>query len=103
MIPGEPRWHRSTRVLFAVAFFLVWLEAVACFAYFRVLSRSATPVPTPEFSAAIVNHSHVFYVAARQKHLYNLLLVTMGISISAIMLTGFLLHYCIGVKIFRNR
>ena len=103
MIPGEPRWHRTTRALFIVAFFLVWLEAVSCFAYFGVLARGASPIPTPEFSAGIVNHGHVFYVAARQKHLYQLLLTSMGIGIPTIMATAFLLHYVVGVKIFRNR
>ncbi|MDR3748219.1 MAG: hypothetical protein P4M04_08735 [Acidobacteriota bacterium] len=76
---------------------------MGCFAYFVILARGASPVATPELGAGIVNHSHVFYVAIRQKHVYDLSLQTMRIGIPGIMLTGFILHYLVGVKIFHNR
>ena len=103
MVPREPRWHRVARALFAVMFILVWLEAVGCFVYFMILAREGSPVATCELGAGIVNHGHVFYVAASEKKFYELLLTMMKIGIPSIMLTGFLLHYLVGVKIFANQ
>ena len=102
-LPTEPRWHRTARVLFTVAFFAVWFEAVGCFLFFAHLARGGSPVPTPELTAPIVNHSHVFYVAASQKRLYDALLTTMGVGIPGIMVTGLVLHHLVGVKIFNRR
>jgi hypothetical protein len=51
----------------------------------------------------VVNHGNVFYVAAWQKHLYDLMLTTMFFAIPGIMLSGFILHYVVGVKIFTGR
>lgn len=103
LIAGEPRWHRTVRVLYTVAFFVVWLEAVGCFVYFMNLSKGASPIPTPELAAGIVNHGHVFYVAVWQKCIYDLLLTMMGVGIPAIMVIGPLLHHVVGVKIFNRR
>jgi hypothetical protein len=99
----EPSWHRTVRTLFIVAFFLVWLESVGCFVCFMILSSGASPVATPELTASVVNHSQVFYVAEWQKHLYDVLLKMMQIGIPGIMITAFVLHYGVGVKIFTNR
>ncbi len=103
VIAGEPRWHRTVRILYTVAFFLVWLEGVGCFLYFRSLANAGSPVATPELAAGIVSHGHTFYVAASQKRIYDLLLTTMGAGIPAIMLSGFVLHYVVGVRIFNRR
>ena len=96
----EPRWHRTVRSIYTIAFVLVWLEAVGCFVSFLVLSRGASPVATPTLAAGIVDHGRVFYVAAWQKQLYDLLLAAMFIGIPSIMLAGFILHYLVGVRIF---
>jgi hypothetical protein len=101
--PSEPQWHRTVRTLFIVAFVLVWLESMACFICFSILTRGASPVATPEFSASVVDHNNVCYIAAWQKQLYELMLTTMKFAIPGIMLTGFLLHCLIGVKIFTGR
>jgi hypothetical protein len=101
--PVEPQWHRTARVLYVVAFVLVWLEALGSFVCFLILSRGGSPVPTAHFAASVVNHGNVFYVAAWQKHLYDLMLTTMFFAIPGIMLTGFILHYVVGVKIFTGR
>ena len=89
--------------LYQVMFILVWLEGVGCFVYFQVLARAGSPVATHELAASVVNHGHVFYVAASQKRLYELLLRMMKIGIPGIMLTGLFLHHLVGVKIFTNR
>jgi hypothetical protein len=102
LTPGEPRWHGGVRIAFMIAFFLVWLEAMSCFACFQMLLHKGSQVATPELAAAIVNHSRVFYVTVGQKQLYDLLLTTMMISIPGIMLTGLVLHFVVGVRIFRN-
>jgi hypothetical protein len=91
------------RTLFVIAFVLVWLEGVGCFVCFSILTRVASPVATPEFSATVIDHTNVFYVAAWQKQLYELMLTTMRFAIPGIMLTGFLLHYLVGVTIFTSR
>ena len=75
-----------------LAFFLVGLEAMSCFAYFQMLLRKSSPVATPEHAAAIVNRSRLIYVTVGQKELYDLLLTAMMISIPGIMLTGVILH-----------
>ena len=85
-----------------IAFLLVWLEAASCFGYFQMLLRKGSPVATPEIAAAIVNHSRIFYVTVGQKQLYDLLLRAM-IGIPGIMLTGVILHFVVGVKIFQRR
>jgi hypothetical protein len=102
-VSDEPRWHRKVRILFILAFFVVWLEAASCFGYFQMLLRRGSPVVTSELSAAIVNHSQVFYVAGRQKQLYELLLRMMMIGIPGIMLAALILHFLVGVKIFARR
>ena len=102
-IAGEPRWHRKVRVLFTIAFFLVWFEGAGCFLYFMRLANAGSPVPTPELAAGIVSHGRTFYVAAGQKRIYDLLLTTMAVGIPAIMLSGLLLHHVVGVKIFHRR
>jgi hypothetical protein len=100
---GEPGWHRTVRALYVVTFIVVWLEAVGCFVYFQILARGGSPVATSELAASVVNHGHAFYVAVRQKQLYELLLTMMKIRIPGTIITGLLLHYLIGVKIVANR
>jgi hypothetical protein len=51
----------------------------------------------------VIDHNNVFYVAAWQKQLYELMLTTMRFAIPGIMLTGFLLHHLVGVTIFTSR
>ena len=87
----EPQWHRTVRTLYVGAFVLVWLEALGSFLFFLILTRSASPVPTPHLVASVANHGNVFYVASLQKHLYDLMLTTMFFAIPGIMLTGFIL------------
>jgi hypothetical protein len=76
--PTEPRWHGRARTLFKVAFVLVWVEAVACFLCFRSLIKGSSPVATPELTARLVDHSHVYFVATSQKHFFDLLLTVMN-------------------------
>ena len=59
----EPRWKRTVRTLFVVAFVLIWLEAMGCFVFFLILSREGSSVPTRELAAPVVNHGQAFYVA----------------------------------------
>ena len=99
----EPRWHRTVRTAYTVAFVLVWIEAVGCFMFFLLLARGGSPVATPALTASIVNHGRVFYVAAWQKQLYDLLLTAMFIGIPSIMLGGLILHHLVGVRIFSAR
>jgi len=98
----EPQWHHTVRTLYVGAFVLVWLEALGSFLFFLILTRSASPVPTPHLVASVVNHGNVFYVASWQKHLYDLMLTTMFFAIPGIMLTGFILPYVVGFKIFHR-
>ena len=74
---------------------------------FRILScsgeREESPVATRQLSASIVNHSQVFYVPVWHKELYDLMLMVMMIGIPTIMLTGLVLHYLVGVRIFTAR
>ena len=51
LIAGEPRWHRTVRILYTVAFFVVWVEAVGCFTCFMTLAKGGSPVATPELAA----------------------------------------------------
>lgn len=103
LTPDEPRWHGKVRVAFMIAFILVWLEAVSCFAYFQMLLRKASPVPSADLAATVTNHSRVFYVTLQQKQTFYLLLAVMKFAIPAIMLTAVLLHHAVGVKIFNRR
>ena len=99
---AELGWHRIVRALYVVMFVVVWLEAVGCFVYFQILARRGSQVATRELTASVVNHGHVFYVAVRQKQLYERLLSMMKIGIPGTMLTGLFLHYLVGVKIVAN-
>jgi len=82
---------------------LVWLEGIGCFVCFRILAGTGSPVATTELAASVVDHDNVFYVAAWQEQLYDLMLTTMRFAIPGIMLTGFSLHYIVGVKILTDR
>jgi hypothetical protein len=99
----EPRWHGEVRKLYTVAFVLVWLEAVGSFVCFLILAREGSPVATLRLSAAVVNHSQIFYVPVWHKELYHLMLTVMMIGIPTIMLIGFVLHHLVGVRIFTGR
>jgi len=76
---------------------------MACFVCFVVLARGGSPVATPELTATVVDHGHVFYVSVWQKQLYDVLLTLMMIGIRRIMITGLVLHHVVGVRMFTDR
>jgi hypothetical protein len=100
--PSEPRWHRVARGIFGCLFLLVWLEGVAFFYYHGKVFSGGSPTPTATQTDPISDHGNAVYVTHNQKVQLDRMETMMFTSIPAILVSGFLLHFLVGVKLFPN-
>lgn len=100
--PSEPRWHRVARGIFSCLFMLVWLEGVASFYYHGKVFSGGSPTPTATQTDPISDHGNTVYVTHAQKLQLDRMEVMMFTGIPAILLSGFVLHFLVGVKLFPN-
>ena len=91
------------RTLFVIAFVLVWLEGVGCFVCFSILTNSGIARCYTRVLGNCDRSQQCLLRRRRQKQLYDLMLTTMKFAIPGIMLSGFLLHHLVGIKIFESR
>jgi len=98
--PAEPDWVRIVRVVYSVAFVAVWLEFMAFFYFDTSGLRSGSATMTATKTWALSDHGAIVYVSAAQgatiQWLGTIAFVCMPIAI----LSGFFLHYVLGVRLF---
>jgi hypothetical protein len=101
--PTGPRWQRVARTIYSIAFFLVWLEFLAFFYYSGKTFRDGSPVPTQTQTEPMTEHGKTVYVRRDQKAISDELERLGFIGIPTVLVSGLLLHFVVGVKIFENR
>jgi len=100
--PLEANWKRVLRIVFAAFFWAVWLEGAGFFYYFEVTYGSGSPHPTVTQTAELSNHGEFVYITPAQKSRIQLLEVAMIMGIPSAMVTALVLHFVLGVKIWRR-
>jgi hypothetical protein len=100
--PNDPTWKRVVRGIYVVAFVLIWLEGMAFFYVHERYVREGSPRPTPTQTESVNEHGTLVYLTHDEMQINNILSTVMMIGIPAIMLSGFLLHFIAGVRMFSN-
>lgn len=98
----EPRWHRIARGIFSCLFLLVWLEGVAFFYYHGKVFSSGSSTPTATQSDPISDHGNTVYITHAQKVQLDRMETMMFTGVPAILVSGLVLHFLVGVKLFPN-
>jgi hypothetical protein len=98
----DPRWMRMVRGAFSVLFILIWIEAMAFFYVHERFVDSGTPQPTPTRTQYVNEHGTFVYFTDDEMRVHNLLETIMMIGIPGIILSGFVLHFIVGVPVFSN-
>jgi hypothetical protein len=97
-----PQWQRVIKTVFSVVFFLVWLEFLVFFYYSGKTFSEGSPVPTQTKTEPVTDHGKTAYIKPDQKVLRDNLELFGFIGIPSALLSGFLLHFVFGIKIFDN-
>lgn len=100
--PLEPRWHRVARGIYTCLFLMLWLAGVSFFYYSGKTFRSGSPSPTSTQTEPMSDHGNVVYVTRAQKARLDRLETMMFTGIPTILVSGFALHFLVGVKLFPN-
>jgi hypothetical protein len=100
--PMEPQSHRIARVIFSCLFLLVWLEGGAFFYYHGKVFSGGSPTPTGTQTDPISDHGNTVHLTHAQKVQLDRMEIMMFTSIPAILVSGFVLHFLVGVKLFPN-
>ncbi len=98
----DPNWKRILRGAYSVAFFLVWLNFLVFFYISGKTFRDGLPAPTATHTDPMTQHGHTVYVTHDQKILADRLMLVAMTGIPAVLATGAILHFLVGVKIFDN-
>ncbi len=98
----EIRWKRVVRGVYTVTFMLLWVGGVAFFYFFGTSFRNGSPVPTASQSEPLTDHGKtVFTTRAEKQRIDRLQAVSWG-GIPLVLLSGVILHFIVGVKLFPN-
>ena len=100
--PLEPRWHKFVRGIYSCLFLLVWIEGVYFFNYFGKTFQSGSPTPTATQTEPISDHGKTVYITHAQKVQLDRMETMMFTGIPTILVSGFALHFLVGVKLFPN-
>lgn len=102
VVPTDPLWKRATRALYGIVFFLVWLACLASFYYSGVAVRDGSSRPTPTQTDPLNNPGQIVYIQHSQKVLIDFLEKVMSVGIPSVMVSGLILHFFLGVRLFPN-
>ncbi len=102
VVPTDPFWKRATRAVYGIVFLLVWLAGVASFYYFGVAFRDGSSRPTPTQTEPLNSHGQIVYVQHSQKVLIDFLQKVMFIGFPSVFVSGLILHFLLGVRLFPN-
>jgi hypothetical protein len=101
-VPSEPSWRRVVRGIYTCLFLLVWMNGASFFYYYGKTFRSGSPTPTSTQTDPISDHGTIVYVTHAQKVQLDRMETAMFAGIPSILVSGFVLHFLIGVKLFPN-
>jgi hypothetical protein len=100
--PAEPSWHRPIRAVYSVLFFAAWLSFVIFFYTDGVAIRDGSSTPTPTRIDFITEHGRDVYITPAQKLLHDRLQTASMLGIPLVLLSGAILHFLVGIKLFPN-
>jgi hypothetical protein len=102
VVSTDPLWKRATRAVYGIVFFLVWLACLASFYYFGGAVRDGLSRPTPTQTEPLNNRGQIVYIQHSQKVLVDSLEKVMSIGFPLVFVSGFILHFLLGVRLFPN-
>jgi hypothetical protein len=100
IVPQEPFWKRAVRTAYGVAYHLLWLDAAAFLYFSGVAFRDGSPTPTSTQTDMLIISGR--YVQHGLKVLIDYLLVVYLIGLMSLLVSGLILHFLLGVKLFPN-
>lgn len=99
---SEPGWMRVTKVTYTVVFMLVWVCGVASFYFFGTAFKNGSPEPTATQTEPLEDHGKTVYVTPSEKGRMHVLQLVLWVGIPLVLVTGAVLHFLVGVKLFPN-
>ena len=99
---NEANWKKVARGIFSVTFALIWVGGVASFFVYGKTFRQASPEPTATQDAPLVDHGHTVYITRAEKRQVDGFEMVSWIGIPIVLVSGFVLHFLVGVKLFPN-
>ncbi len=100
--PSEPNWKRFTKATYAVVFMLLWVCGVASFYLFGTAFKNGSPEPTATQTELLEDHGKTVYVTPTEKRRVHALQVVAGVGVPVVLISGAILHFVVGVKLFPN-
>ena len=100
VVPTDPYWKKATRAVHSIVFWLVELEVVAFLYCFGVALRNGSPRPTATQTVPLGNPGQILYSQHSQKVLIDLLFTAMLIGVPSVLVSGWILHFFLGVRVF---
>jgi Na+/melibiose symporter-like transporter len=100
--PIDPLWKRVARGAYFALFILIWLEGMAFFYFHERFVDQGAREPSMTRTHSVNEHGTLVYLTDDQAELNGLLETLMMIGIPAIILSGFALHFVVGVPLFNN-
>jgi hypothetical protein len=99
---SEPNWMRVTKVMYTVAFMLVWVCGVASFYLFGTAFKNGSPEPTATQTEPLEDRGKTVYVTPTEKQRVHVLQLVSWVGVPLVLITGAVLHFLVGVKLFPN-
>lgn len=100
--PQEPNWKRVTKIVYMVVFIIVWICGVGSFYVFGTAFKNGSPEPTATQTEPLEDHGKTVYVTPAEKHRVHDLQLVSWVGFPTMALTGLVLHFLVGVKLFAN-
>lgn len=98
----EANWKQVMKVIYSVAFMLVWVCGVASFYFFGTAFKNGSPEPTTTQTEPLEDHGKTVYVTPTEKQQIHVLQLVSWIGFPAVLICGAVLHFLLGVKLFPN-
>jgi hypothetical protein len=102
MPPSDPLWKRSVRGAYSIFFVLIWLEAMLFFYVHQKYVHDGSRTPTATQTESFNEHGVRIYVTRDQMKTDNSLSTIMAVGIPGAILSGLILQFVFGVRLFSN-
>ncbi|SRR6266498_1767818 len=100
--PDEPGWKRVAKVIYTVVFMFVWVCGVASFYMFGTAFKNGSSEPTASQTEQLEDHGKIVYVTPTEKRRVHVLQVVSWVGVPVVLVSGAVLHFLVGVKLFPN-
>jgi hypothetical protein len=100
--PADPLWKRAIRAAYYTFAALVWVGFMGWFYEFQVAFQHGSAGPSATKTDPLNSHGLVRYIPHSQKLLIHFLDKLGSIGVPAVIATGFILHFFLGIKIVEN-